>query len=461
MRNRTIKTGVFYITLTVLLVVCFCPDVTKAIQIEGLDYEGIAAGFILLFAIANWICETVPVSVTALIVIAVVPFTGVMDFAESISQSFGNSIFAFFLGVLILSSAFQQTSLGKIISSLLFKLAGKTPRALIFGIMVTGAFLAMWVTEVAAAAIVFPIALSLAEQAKSREDYSQVGKALMLAVAWGCAFGGVATPVATGANLIALNYLKEYSGIEISFFQWMKIGIPVCVTLLVTGWILLARLIRDNSPLELEKEEISLGKREKCLSLWFFIAVILWIGGSRIGLGSHHAALLVGVALFLPGIGVIQWKDTVNMINWDSIILICAGIVIGNLLFECGVAEWMAKQFFVPELMQRGIFIRSVYIVLSVSVLKVVFSSNTVTGVILAPIMISLADGIGLSAWGVIAPCIFSSALSLVVITSSPVNIIPYSARLFTPKDMLRYGSVMTVASALIIAGWMTVFRVV
>lgn len=81
--------------------------------------------------------------------------------------------------------------------------------------------------------------------------------------------------------------------------------------------------------------------------------------------------------------------------------LISAGVLIGDILYSSGVAETLARLFFVPALLQSGLLVRGVYIVLSVSVLKILFSSNTVSGVVLVPIMISLASAYGLSpgAW--------------------------------------------------------------
>lgn len=203
-----------------------------------------------------------------------------------------------------------------------------------------------------------------------------------------------------------------------------------------------------------------MSRKEAFLVADFALAIFFWVAGEQLGLSSHHVALMAGLALFLPGIEVLDWKDAVRSISWDSIILICAGIVLGDVLYEYGVAEWMANLLFVPGLLQKGLFLTGFYIVLTVSVLKILFSSNTVAGVILVPIMITLAGQLNASAWAFVAPCIFSSALSFIVITSSPVNVIPYASGCFTPGDMARRGVVMTVVAAVVIAFWLAVLRV-
>lgn len=362
--------------------------------------------------------------------------------------------------MLLLSCAFRETNLGQLIARGIFRLFGRKPKFIVLGIMAAGAFLAMWITEVAAAAVIFPIAMSIWEQTKDRPDHKQIGRAMMLGVAWGCAFGGVATPIATGANLIAVQYLESMCGVTITFGKWMLIGLPICVSLLAAGWFLLTLPLRKGDEIVISETKLSYGKQEKVLTVVFAAAILLWIFGDKIGLGSHHVALLAGCAMFLPGLAVMEWKKAIQSISWDSILLIASGVLLGDLLHTTGVAEALAKVIFVPSMMGGGIFLRGVVIVLMVSVLKILFSSNTVSGIVLVPIMISLAMSNNLSPWGLVAPCIFSSALSLIVISSSPVNVIPYASKAFTPGDMAKSGILMTLVTAVIIGLWMAVFQV-
>lgn len=455
------KALAFYLLLAATVAVSvFAEEVNRLAPIP-LGGQGWAALAVLAFAILSWCLLLAPIAVTALAVLALLPFTGLMDFSQVIGASFGDSTFAFFLGVLLLSAAFQKTPLGRRIALLIFRLFGRAPRRVLLGLMLAGTLLAMWVTEVAAAAILYPLALSIVEQSRGRTDAAPLARTLMLGVAWGPAFGGVATPIATGANLVAVRYLEQYAGITVSFGRWMSIGLPISFTLLVAGWLLLAReLPRAAAPLEMSGELPPMSRKELFLVADFALAILFWVTGEQIGLSSHHVALMAGLALFLPGVEVLDWKDAVRSISWDSIILICAGIVLGDVLYQYGVAEWMANLLFVPSLLQKGLFLTGIYIVLTVSVLKILFSSNTVAGVILVPIMITLAGQLNASAWAFVAPCIFSSALSFIVITSSPVNVIPYASGCFTPGDMARRGVVMTVVAAVVIAFWLAVLRV-
>ncbi|MFQ9702056.1 MAG: SLC13 family permease [Enterocloster clostridioformis] len=138
----------------------------------------------------------------------------------------------------------------------------------------------------------------------------------------------------------------------------------------------------------------------------FAVAILGWILEIKLDLKSSGSNYF-GDCIVLPGIEVIDWKTGITNISWNSIFLISAGVLIGDVLYSSGLAEKMANIFFVPSLLENGILIRDIYIVISVSILKILFSSNTVSGVVLVPIMLSVAAANSLSPWGLVAPCIF------------------------------------------------------
>ena len=305
------RTVLFYLLGAAALAVSLCADSLNVLFPIPMGGPGYAALALLVFAILSWCLMLAPIAVTALAVLVLLPFTGLMDFGQVVATGFGDSTFAFFLGVLLLSAAFQKTPLGRRIALVIFRIFGCKPRCVLFGLMLAGMLLAMWVTEVASAAILYPLALSIVEQSRGRADHPTLARVLMLGVAWGPAFGGVATPIATGANLVAVNYLEQYAGITVSFGRWMSIGLPIAVTLLAAGWFLLAREIpRGAEALQIEGNIPPFSRKEAFLLADFLLAVLLWVLGEKVGLSaSHHVALLAGLVLLVPGVDVLDWKE--------------------------------------------------------------------------------------------------------------------------------------------------------
>ena len=169
--------------------------------------------------------------------------------------------------------------------------------------------------------------------------------------------------------------------------------------------------------------------------------------GGQIDPPPHAVALGGGLLLFLPGLRVMEWKEAQRDMDWGGVILIVAGLSLGVMVFETGAARWLAQVLlgrlaFVPGVLQPFI------IVLAVAALHLLFSSNTVTGAIIMPILIALAQDLGLDVWAVAAPAAFTSSLAFILVTESPTNVLPYSAGYFSIRDMARVGIVMTLAAA-------------
>jgi sodium-dependent dicarboxylate transporter 2/3/5 len=131
--------------------------------------------------------------------------------------------------------------------------------------------------------------------------------------------------------------------------------------------------------------------------------------------------------------------------------LIVAGISLGLMVYETGAARWvglgMLGQFeFVPALLQPFV------IVLVVASLHLLFASNTVTGTIIMPILIALAQDIGVDVWTIAGPAAFTSSLAFILVTESPANVVPYSGGYFSIRDMAKAGVWMTLAAAVCVS---------
>ena len=187
----------------------------------------------------------------------------------------------------------------------------------------------------------------------------------------------------------------------------------------------------------------------------FAVTISLWLGTPLFSLLTNGVVnpslqavgLFGGVALFLPGINALTWKQAQRDVDWGGVVLIVSGLSLGLMIFETGAARWLAQLLlgrlgFVPLLVQPFV------VVLVVAALHLLFSSNTVTGSIIMPIVIALAQDLGLNVWSVAAPAAFTSSLAFILVTESPTNIVPYSAGYFSIRDMAKSGVWMTLVAA-------------
>lgn len=317
----------------------------------------------------------------------------------------------------------------------------------------------------AVAAVMLPIGVSILKDAKVKPLESNFGRALMISCAWGPLIGGITTPAGCGPNPLTMGFLKDMAGIDFSFVDWMLIGFPAAVLMLPCAWIILLKVfpieeidIRISADdVEAKLAEIGrIDRREILTAVIFVLTITLWVGaplirkvtnGSVDYLSISFVAIGCACIFFLPGINVLNWKQAEKAINWGGIILVVSGLSLGMAIYKTGAAEWLAWIAFswIGELHPvLTVFV----VVLGVSLMKVAFSSNTVTGIIIVPLLIALSKNLGIDPVIIAIPAGITASLAFILVTSTPTNVIPYSAGYFSIADMAKAGLWMTVLSS-------------
>jgi sodium-dependent dicarboxylate transporter 2/3/5 len=442
-------------------------------ELIELTADGKTCLAILLFAVTLWVTEAMPFPATSLFVLVLIPAFGITDFASAVNAGFGSPLIVFFIGVLFLSTGFTRSGLGTRMVLHVLRLAGTRTDRVLLGFLTVGALLSMWITDMAVAAVMLPLGLGVLKDAGLKPLESNFGRVLMISCAFGPLIGGIATPAGTAANLIALSYLEEIAGLSISFGQWMLLGVPAALLMIPMGWWLLLRVFPpeiDNLPYEhaeIEAQLAALGPlapvERKTVAI-FGLTILAWLitpwlaelTGGRIDPPVQAVALLGGLTLFLPSIRVLTWKEAQEGMDWGGVMLIVAGLSLGLMVFETGAARWLA-QLLLGNLILVPPLLRPFVIVIAVALLHLLFSSNTVTGSLIMPILLALALDLGLDAWTIAAPAAFTSTLAFILVTESPTNVLPYSAGYFSIRDMAKVGIWMTLGAAVCVTASITI----
>lgn len=427
---------------------------------------GMAALGIMAFALILWITEAMPFHITGLLSLILLAILKVGKYKEIISTGFGNDIVVFFIGVLVLTAFITKSGLGKRISAVILSITGNNSRAIIFGFLAAGCILSMWITDMAVAAMLMPLARAILEEEGCKPKESNFGKALMIAVAWGALVGGIGTPAGTGANPIALQFLSNMADIHLTFLDWMLYGVPSAILILPIAWLVLILFFPpEMKHLKVSREQLKaelkamppMNREEKITLAVFAFTVLVWIltplieGPIGMVIEISMPALLAACLFFLPGMSKAKWKDIEKEVDWAGILLIVAGISLGTYLYRTGVAEWLA----ITLLSQIGsvpLFFQLFLVTLGVCFLKVVFSSNSVTATILIPLIIGLGKATGMDVTGITLAAGLTTSLAFILVTTTPTNVIPFNAGYFSIKDMAKAGVVLTFGASLVIA---------
>ena len=464
LRSRYIS---FLAAIAVYLFILYIPLSDSVLKIDGaaLDMAGRRSLGILAFCLVLWVREPVPFHVTGFIGILFMCFARVDTFANLIRQGFGNDTIVFFIGVLTLSSVVTRTGIGKRISVYILSKTGNSTSRILLGFLIVGPLLSMWMTAMAAAAILMPLAVTILQEEKMEPMKSNFGKALMIACAWGPLIGGIGTPAGAGPNPLAIGFISDIAGIDISFTQLMIYGIPSVVLLIIPSWIVLLLFFRpEKKYLNKSKEDMEndfrklppISRDERHTIIIFLITAFLWLASGWLGgilgikIGTSAPAVLCLCLFHLPGMISISWKEIQKEISWDGILLIACGISLGLAVYNTGAAEWLAL-LLLKGIVHMPVLARIFMIIFIISILKVGLSSNTVTASIIIPIMIVLASTYKLPVLGIVIPACLTLSLAFILVTSTPTNVISYSSGYFSIGDMARAGVIMTMVSCLIL----------
>ena len=442
-----IKTPIIILAVLVTLLILFSPTP------EGLSEEGKSALAILAMCFILWTTAAVPLSVTSLLAIALLPLLGVMSQDRAFSL-FGNRAVFFILGAFILAGGMMASGLSTRIALLFLRRFETSPRWLISGIVLSCAFMAFWMPAHAVAAFMFPIVLEIARALDLKPRASNYGKALFLSMAWGCVVGGVATLLGGARNALAIGILSEKYGMSISFTQWFVAVFPVTLILIAVVHVVVFRFfkpeIEDVRPARavLERKVRELGamsSTEKRVLVVMLITVACWVLLSeRLGLAA--ISILGAAALFV--IRAITWHDVEKYVNWGVILMYGGAIVLAKALEITGAANWLVANSLAAY--DLGPFaLMSMIALISIALTEAM--SNAAVVALVLPIAFELIDtGRALSPVAAVFAVAVPAGLAFTLPIGTPPNAIAYSARYHRLRDSVKAGLVLNIIALLV-----------
>lgn len=427
------------------------------IPIDGLSAAGARTLGIFIFAAIFWMTEPVPIYATSLLVILLQVFTlsngGFFEGGPETSlpaystfyTSLASPIIVLFLGGFSLASAAVKVGLDLNLTRWLLRPFGQAPSAILFGLMLATAMLSAFMSNTATTAMMMTVILPMVSVLEKGDPFR---KALALSVPFAANLGGIATPIGTPPNAIALAALNQI-GVKISFTTWMLLAVPLVVVMLLICWQLLLKLFPPQSKtvsLKLDGEFAT--HRAALLTYLIFAAtVLLWVTEKLHGIPSSMIAFLP-VAL-LPALNVLEKKEIRNF-PWEVLWLVAGGISLGVSLKENGVADWMLTRVSMDALSPVGAMMG--FCLLGYIVANLV--SNTVSASILIPLVIGFATGIQMAQTDltqnvILVGIIVSFSMTLPI--STPPNAIGMSTGLIETKDMMKAGLIVGVIGGLVL----------
>ncbi|MDG1287841.1 MAG: DASS family sodium-coupled anion symporter [Rickettsiales bacterium] len=430
---------------------------------EGLDQQGWLVLVIALWMALWWMTEAVPMAVTALIPLVAFPLLD-LGSLKSVGSSYAGKAIFLTLGGFIIGIALQRWNLHIRIAMQTVKRVGTEPRRVIGGFMIACAFLSMWMTNTATTVMMLPIAYSVAlllsNEGKGDDAVKKrFGTALMLGLAYSASIGGMMTLVGTSTNVMFKGYFEENYGIEIDFLDWMKVAVPIGVTLLFITWWLLTRIMfpckmeaHDGIAKIINQKLADLGKMsvgEKRTLFVFVLTASLWVGKDWLepylgGLKLNDASIAIFGALLLfiipadwkSGTFLLEWKDTRD-VPWGILLLLGGGLALAGAMNSFGVADWIGgKITSFSDLPIWVLILLTVTLIIFLSELM----SNVATLTAFLPVIVAVAIGFGENPLLLAVPAALAASCAFMLPVATPPNAIVFGSNLLTIPQMAKTG---------------------
>ena len=457
-------------------------------QPDGVTSTGQATLALAGWMAAWWLTVAVPLAVTALLPLLVLPMLGVAS-PTAAAAPYASPVIFLFMGGFFIAAAMQRWSLHRRIALGVVARTGTSPRRLVAGFMLASALLSMWMSNTAAVLMMMPIGaavLSLmcapAESWEGGEPATPgLGPALMLGIAYAGSIGGVATLIGTPPNAVLAAMADELLGVDVSFARWLVVGLPVSAAMLIVCWTLLSLVLfrLPGTPVPaaarvIDGERGKLGSwhpAERVTAAVFAAAALAWVFRAPKQIGElivpgiqtllpnvGDATIAIGAALVLfvwptrDGDGratqVLDWKHA-SLIPWDILVLFGGGLSLASAFHSTGLTKWLGGELAVlsgfPDLL----------IIAAVAALFVFITeitSNTATATLGLPVVAALGPSVGVEPLALMTVAAMGSSMAFMLPVATPPNAIVFGSGYVGPGEMRRAGLWLNLAGIVVIS---------
>lgn len=459
----------------------------------GLPAPAHRTAAILAAVVVLWVCESLPLAVTAIIGPVLAVLLQVAP-ARQVFASFADPVVFVFIGGFMLAEAMFVHRLDRRVAftALASRFVGSSAaRALVvYGAVTT--FISAWISNVATTAMMYPIGLAMAAQVVGKGADGRVAPhkarrfalGMMLITSFGASVGGLATPVGTPPNLIGMGLIERVGGRHITFVEWVALGLPATLILFAVVaamfvWTFGRGLELSPGGRAVVAAELArlgpLSRAERNVLIAFGVTVLLWIApGLFAAVGQDDsafakafqasvpesiAAMLGATLLFLLPIDwtkrrfTLTW-DQAARIEWGIVLLYGGGLALGDLAFSTGLAAAMGQGLTswvpAPTTFSLTVLFTAVAIVLSET------TSNTASANMIVPVAIAVAKAAGVDPLAPALAATLGASMGFMMPISTPPNAIVYGSGHVPLTAMMRFGIVLDIAGFAVIVALVT-----
>jgi sodium-dependent dicarboxylate transporter 2/3/5 len=408
-----------------------------------------------------WGTEAISIYATSLVPAVLLPLLGILPLQETLSQ-YANRLVFLFLGGFIIARSMMKWGIDRRLALAILGRVGGDSKMLVLYFMGLTAFLSAFLSNTATTAMMLPIALAILTNSQLRAE-SRYGTVLLLGIAYAATIGGVATLVGTPPNVLLAGFSQSLLGREITFFEWLKVGLPFAVVMLPLTWWFLwwshkpkVKTITGGEALEEERKALGpVSQGGKYTIVAFVMVAVLWLtrpfwdaiplpfmATLQERFDDSLIAISCALLLFIVPTNIRKWEfplvwaDT-RSISFGTLYLFGGGLALGKGLFESGTAQWIAGSLSLSGTIHPLLLILIIAVIAS---FLSEIASNTAVANMMIPILIAVSAAIGVPPYLLAIPATVACSNVFMLPVSTPPNAIVYGSGKIDISDMFRTG---------------------
>lgn len=406
-----------------------------------------------------WLFEVIPIYITALFPFIFGIPLGVIS-KDQLAASYGNEFVYLFFGGFILAMALEKWNVHLQFSRAIIHVIGKSKPRIILGFLLTTGIISMWISNTATALMILPMALAIIHSLPKAEQDSKFTIFLLLSVAYAASIGGMGTLVGSPTNTAMASILQKDYHIHVSFLSWMKIGIPLSISMLLLAYAFFYFALGKERKepihtLNVKKEPWN-RNQYKVVSV-FLLVVLLWSLKDFIlpvigfNYGDEGAAILGAILLFfIPSDDrkpLLNWKDT-EKLPWGILLLFGGGTALATMLKENGVITFLSQVF---EQYSYLPYFSLLVVVVIIGVFASEVMSNFALVVAFVPVVAQFAVNSNYSILGLCIPVTLAASSAFMLPVGTPPNALVFGSGYLKSSQMAKYGFVMNIIGIVLI----------
>jgi sodium-dependent dicarboxylate transporter 2/3/5 len=420
---------------------------------EQYDAEAVRTGLaILTLAATLWLTEALPLSITAILIPVTAALTGTLDVAQSFS-GFAHPLIFLFLGGFGLAAALSYQKLDQWLALRILKVGHGSFHITALALFLSSALLSMWISNTATVALLLPVALGILSHIQStcgKPVMTRCAPYLLLGIAYSASIGGIGTLIGTPPNAIAA------ANLDISFAEWLAIGLPAVAILLPILFIVLRLLANPGAVphFEVEAQSFQFNAARYLTLVIFLLAICGWLFSAPLsalfGIAKSFDTLVAICALLLLATcRLVRWRDVDRTTNWGVLLLFGGGITLSKVLGATNASGFLAHQ--IQTLTAGWPILLFIGIIVTFVIFLTELSSNTASTALLVPIFAAVAIDMGIPVTEIILPLTLAASCAFMLPVATPPNAIVFGSGQIQQRDMVRIGFVLNLTFALLL----------